>query len=504
MKTRYFMGIDIGTYESKGAVIDERGKVITTYSCPHVMETPKPGYAEHDAEATWWKDFCVISRKLIEDSGIEPEEIEAVGCSTIAPCCLPVDEKLRPLRKAILYGVDVRVGEEIEYLENAFGKEELFQKCGTPITSQSAGAKLLWIKNHEPDIYAKTYKFITGSTYLTAKLTGKFVIDRYTAACWTPMYNIEKQDWEEDLSLFCRRDQLAECRWSDEVIGTVTPAAAAETGLSVHTKVITGTADASAEAFSVGVMKPGDMMVMYGSSIFIIHVVENFTNDRRLWAGPYLFPDTYSMAAGMSTSGTLTRWYKEQFARDVAAEAEERGQNAYEELAKRAEDIPAGSKGVIVLPYFSGERTPINDVKAKGVIFGLNVLHTREHIYQACLEGIGYGIAQHFDVFEERKIETKKVMAVGGGTKNERWIQIVSDICGREQKEAEETIGAAYGDALLAALSVKVFRTPDEVNEIIKIRKAVKPDMENHELYRPLKEKYTDLYLATREIMHRD
>ncbi|MEF9839933.1 MAG: FGGY-family carbohydrate kinase [Lachnospiraceae bacterium] len=503
MEKTYFMGIDIGTYESKGALINAQGSVIATHSCPHDMETIKPGYAEHDAEKTWWHDFCIISNALISSAEIEPKYIEAVGCSTIAPCCLPVDYELNPLRKAILYGVDVRVGREIEYLEQRFGKKELFEKCGTPITSQSAGAKLLWIKNNEPEIYNKTYKFVTGSTYLTAKLTGKFVIDHYTAACWTPMYSVEKQDWEEDLSLFCRRDQLAECRWSDEVIGYVTEKASRETGLSANTKVITGTADASAEAFSVGVMKPGEMMIMYGSSIFIIHVVEKFTVDQRLWAGPYLFPGTYAMAAGMSTSGTLTRWYKDQFARDVEQQAKDEGKNVYALLSELAKDIPAGSEGVVVLPYFSGERTPINDVNAKGIIFGLSVRHTREHIYNACLEGVGFGISQHFDVFEEREIQTNKIMAIGGGTKNEKWIQIVSDICGKEQSETKENIGAAYGDALLAALSVGYYKNVAEVNEIIKISKSVKPDIEKMNVYTPIKNKYSDLYKATKELMHR-
>ena len=161
-----------------------RRRSLALMSVRHNMESPKPGYAEHDAEKTWWADFCEISKSIIEKSGVAPADIVSVGCSTIGPCCLPVDKELNPLRKAILYGIDVRAVEEIAFLEEIYGKNVIFDKYGTPLTSQSAGAKVLWIKNNEPEIYARTDKFVTGSTYLVAKLTGKFTIDHYTAATW--------------------------------------------------------------------------------------------------------------------------------------------------------------------------------------------------------------------------------------------------------------------------------------------------------------------------------
>ena len=499
---KYFMGIDIGTFGSKGALVDESAQVVVQHAVEHQMEIPQPGYAEHDAEKTWWGDFCTISQALIAASGVSPEEIECVGCSTIGPCCLPVDEKLTPLRKAILYGIDVRAAEEIAYLENRYGKEAIFERCGTPLTSQSAGAKVLWIKNNEPEVYKKAAKFVTGSTYLVAKLTGQFVMDHYTAATWVPMYSMEKLDWEDDVSLFCRRDQLPDCRWSHEVVGTVHEAASRATGLAVGTKVTTGTADASAEALSVGVLDPGDMMLMYGSSIFIIHVVEQFTKDARLWAGPYLFPGTYSVAAGMSCAGTLTHWFHDNFAIDIALEAERTGKNPYAEMAKLMDGIAPGSDGLVVLPYFSGERTPINDPKAKGMIFGLNLQHTRGHVYKALLEGVGYGINQHFEIFDALEMGTKKVMAVGGGIKNQNWLQSVSDICNRVQYTAKVETGAAYGDALLAALGTGFYKDSKEVASLIQMKQTVVPDPANYCAYAPYREQYHRLYQETKSIMH--
>ncbi|NLG36419.1 MAG: FGGY-family carbohydrate kinase [Clostridiales bacterium] len=502
MGARYFMGVDIGTYESKGALINEAAQIVAQHACPHGMESPLPGYAEHDAEKTWWSDLCAITRALIGKSGVCPSAVEALGVSTIAPCCLPVDRDIRPLRKAILYGVDVRAGEEIARINDLYGADSIFEKCGTPVTSQSAAAKILWIRRNEPGVYAQTDRFVTGSTYLVARLTGEFVIDRYTAAAWVPMYDVVKGDWADDTGLFCRREQLARCGWTHEIAGVVHARAASETGLAPGTKVITGTADAAAEAISVGVLDPGDMMLMYGSSIFIIHVVEQFTRDRRLWAGPYLFPGTYAVAAGMSTAGTLTRWFRDNFAPDLVAGQERTGVNAYAALADSVRDIAPGSDGLIVLPYLSGERTPINDPKARGMIFGLNLHHTRAHVYNACLEGVGYGIAQHFDIFDERNMGTRKVMAVGGGTKNPKWLQIVSDISGRAQHVAAVGIGAAYGDALLAALGAGFYRSPREIADIVRMKSSILPDPARTAAYERLRAMYAQLYEVTKDIMH--
>lgn len=498
----YYMGIDIGTYESKGMLINQDGECLGTHSCPHIMETPKPGFAEHDAEQVWWADFCAISNHLIEAARIDPGDIRGVGCSTIGPCCLPVDQNCNPLRKAILYGVDIRAGKEIEYLNQKLGEDYVLAKYGNPITSQSIGPKILWLKNNEPEIYRKAAKFITGATYLVAKLTGNYVVDNYTAAYYTPMYDLEKCDWDyENLAEYCRPDQMASCRWSDEIVGGVTEKAARETGLAPGTPVITGTADASAEAVGVGVFDPGDMMLMFGSSIYIIHIVSKLTTDKRFWAGPYLFKGTYMVGAGMSTAGTLTRWYRDNLAQDLIAKAEREGANVYDLMMRDMDNIPAGSDGLIVLPYFSGERTPINDPKARGVIFGLTLLHTKEHIYRACLEGVGYGIAQHFDGFKEMGMNTRKVVAVGGGTRNPKWLQIVSDICGRELYVGM-AYGAAFGDALLAALGTGYFKSTEDICKLINFTNKVLPVPDHTTQYAPYKKLYAELYRQTKNIMH--
>lgn len=499
----YFMGIDVGTYETKGMLVDKNGRILLTDHESHQMEMPKPGYAEHDAERTWWHDFFAISNRLIEKSGVKPKEIKGVGASAIGPCCLPLDKDGRPLRKAILYGVDVRASKQIEELKLELGEDYILKRYGNPITSQSIGPKILWLKENEPDIYAKADKFVTASTYLVAKLTGEYCIDHYTAAYFTPMYNLENRDWdEENLDRFCRKDQLARCMWTEEIAGGVTREAAEQTGLAEGTPVIVGTADAAADAVGAGVFHPGDVLLMFGSSLYMIHVVPNLTTDARYWAGPYLFKDTYMVASGMSTAGMLARWFRDEVAKDLLEQEHKGGLNAYEALKDLITDVPPGSEGLVVLPYFSGERTPVNDPDAKGVIMGLTLSHTRAHIYQACLEAIAYGIGQHFRGYQEIGMETGRLVAVGGGTKTEKWMQIVSDVTGKEL-QLGSVYGASYGDALLAAKATGYIKSEEELERYIVYQKSVFPDQKRHETYQTYLDIYTDLYLQTREIMHK-
>lgn len=500
---QHFLGIDIGTFESKGMLIDENGACVAMHAVSHQMISPLPGFAEHDAEKDWWGDFRRISSALLDKSGVRPVDVAGVGVSAIGPCCLPVSKDLTPLRKAILYGVDVRAGKQIERLNNEMGESHILEKYGNPITSQSVGPKILWLKENEPEIYAKADKFLTASSYLSAKLTGNCCVDRYTAAYFTPMYDLVTNDWDyENLAPFCRPDQLAECRWADEIAGLVTPRAAAETGLAIGTPVLVGTADASADAVGVGVFNPGDMMLMFGSSVYIIHIVPKLTTDKRYWAGPYLFKDTYMVASGMSTTGTLTRWFRDQLAPDLVQRENAGEGNAYSLLADSIAGIPPGSEGLVVLPYFSGERTPVNDPLAKGMMFGLMLHHTRAHLYQACLEGVGYGVAQHFRGYAEIGMQTNKVVAVGGGTKNPKWMQIVSDISGREILLGG-VFGAAFGDALLAALGVGRFSSIEELSRHVSFNGVIRPKAENTKLYQPMLDIYTELYERNKDLMHR-
>ncbi|MCI9634317.1 MAG: FGGY-family carbohydrate kinase [Ruminococcus sp.] len=501
MGKKYFMGIDIGTNESKGVLIDEECRIIQTASASHGLENPKPGYFEHDAEAVWWGDFCKISRELIRKSGVAKEEIKGVGASALSADVVPVDESCRPLRRAILYGIDARAVKEMEYITEYYGAERTQKLLGHELCSSDCMPKILWIKNNEPDIYARTYKFLTASSYLTAKLTDQYVIDRYLAIssfgpCYRQDLSIDEELTEE---LYCRKDQLAEGRETAETVGFVTEKAAEETGLAAGTPVVTGTDDSGAEAISTGVLKPGDLMVQIGSTCYIMYCSDRLIEDGRIWSEDFLIPGTFCVDGGTNAAGSLTKWVRDTMYSDVKESGTE---EPYAVMAEKAAEIPAGSEGILVLPYFAGERTPINDSRARGMIFGSLLHHTRDHINRAVLEGVGYSIAQHIDIIEEHGLEIRNFMCVGGGTKNPTWLQIIADITGKNVKTAEITIGASYGDAMIAAIGTGCIKDYGDLEQYIKSGQTYTPDEAAHRVYQPLKEMYTKLYRETKETMH--
>lgn len=501
---KYFMGIDVGTYESKGVIINDKAEVVCSAATPHGLENPKPHYFEHDADTVWWGDICKLTKTLLETSGLANTEIAAFGCSTLAADVLPVDENCTPLRKGILYGIDSRATEEIKYLEEYYGDrlDELWG--GEELCSSDCMPKVLWIKNNEPEVYEKTYKFLTASSYITAKLTGKYVIDRYLAVssfipCYRPDLSIDDELARE---CYCRGDQLAEGHEVTDVVGYVTAEAARETGLAEGTPVITGTDDSGAEAISAGVLQPGDLMVQLGSTCYIIYCSDQLIHDDRIWEEDSLIPGRYSIDGGTNAAGALTKWMRDTFFPDLVREQEAGGENAFTALTKLAANVPAGAGGLVVLPYFSGERTPINDSEAKGIIFGLQFHHTRDQIYRAGLEGVACSVAQHIDILEEHGLKINNLMCTGGGTRNPVWLQIIADMTGHEVKTPEVTLGASYGDALMAGIGVGCFQGFPDLSRYIRVGNVYRPDPEKAGLYAKIKDIYGKLYEANKDLMH--
>ena len=487
----YTLGIDIGTFESKGVLVDGAGRIVAQAARAHEMIVPRPGWAEHRAEQDWWGDFVYLCRALLAQSGIDPTDIAAVAASAIGPCMLPVDGSGAPLMNGVLYGVDTRAQTEIDDLNAAIGAEVILARGGNALTSQSVGPKILWLRRQRPEIWAKTAKILTSTSFLTWKLTGQHVIDHYTAAGFSPLYDIAAQDWCFELADICPPDMLPRLMWSSQIAGQVTPAAAAETGLAAGTPVTCGTIDAAAEAVSVGVTAPGDMMMMYGSTIFIIEIAARRLTDARLWHAPWLFPGQHAAMAGLATSGTLTHWFRDHFARDLPRE------DAFAVLTAEALRSPPGARGLLCLPYFSGERTPLHDPQAKGAFFGLNLTHSRGDLYRAVVEGIAAATRQITDTYAEAGSPPQRVLAVGGGTKNRPWLQATSDVTGLDQQLCRVTSGAAFGDAFLAARAVglapaEAINRGNPVEAVITAR--------HHPVYDRHQPLFRQLYTQTRAI----
>mgnify|MGYP006278463447 CR=1 FL=1 len=491
----HYLGVDIGTFETKGVIVSDTGEIVAQAARAHKMQVPQPGWAEHDAEQDWWGDFVYVTRKMLADSGIAPSSIAGIGTSGIGPCMLPVNEAGEPLMNAVLYGVDTRAAREIDDLTRQIGADMILERCGNALTSQAVGPKILWLKRNRPEIFERTHKILNSSSFLVHRLTGRYTIDHYSAGNFSPFYLVDKQGWSDELAPgILSMDQLPDLLWTTDIAGHVTAKAAAETGLAEGTPVIAGTIDAAAEAVSVGVLTPGELMLMYGSTIFIILITAERVRDARLWYAPWLFPGQHGSMAGLSTSGTLTHWFRENFAKELPPET------AVAQLAAEAASSPPGAKGLVVLPYFSGERTPIHDTEAKGVIFGLDLTHNRGDMFRAVLEGIAHGTRHVFDTYVEAGHGPATVYAVGGGTKNRVWSQATSDISGFTQVVRQKTIGASYGDAFLAAMALGGV-TPADIDRWNPAASSIAPKPELKPMYDRQHAVFRGLYPATKPFL---
>lgn len=493
MGQKHFLGVDIGTYETKAVLCGPDGRIAATAAHPHKMAVPRPGWAEHSPEQDWWQGFTRTARQVLAESGVEPRDVAAVAASAIGPCVVPVGPDDQPLTNAILYGVDTRAHAEIVELEAEIGPDAILEFNGNALTSQAVGPKILWLRRNRPAEFKAASKFVSSTTYLVRKLTGAWVVDHYTAANFTPLYNSHSQCWDNRLhGGIVELERLPAIKWSTEIAGVITAEAAIETGLAEGTPVTVGTIDAAAEAVSAGIREPGEIMMMYGSTMFFIALADEWKPDPKLWYAPWLFSGRHAYLGGLATSGTLTHWFKDNFARDL------QGEDAFAKLAEEAAGSPKGANGLIVLPYFSGERTPIHDPEAKGCIFGLDLTHTRADICRAIFEGIAYGTRHAIEAFPRAGGSPHRLFAVGGGTKNAVWMQSTSDICRSNQTVRSVTLGASFGDAFLAAVATGEARQADisEWNPVAREVSAAKdgPFESGYGIFR-------DLYRRTRDLM---
>lgn len=307
-----YLGIDIGTSASKGVLIDDRCNIVCQASCGHETDNPRDGWYQHDAEAVWWGDFCRLSRELVVRSGVNAAQIGCVGLSALGCDCVPVDTECNALAPAILYGVDARSKPQIDELLSEYGSDRARELFGHDPCSSDIAPKILWFKQNMPEMHERAAKFLTASSFLCAKLTGRFTVDRYLAEDFLPLY--DRYTWKVDArecARFCRPDQMAEVMSATDIAGVITQCAAEATGLAAGTPVLVGTGDSGAEAISTGVFRPGDMMVQLGSTAYFIYLADHMVDDARLWPGTFIIPGTYGICAGTNTAGALTSWLRQ-------------------------------------------------------------------------------------------------------------------------------------------------------------------------------------------------
>ncbi|GHJ37700.1 FGGY-family carbohydrate kinase [Streptomyces sp. TS71-3] len=481
------IGVDIGTSSSKGVLVGPDGALLRTAVREHAPDRPGPGMFEMDADV-WWREFTELARELTAEAGALGLKVAAVGVSGMGPCVLLTDEHDTPLRPAILYGVDTRSVDQIERIERHLGPARIIARCGSALSTQAAGPKIAWIAEREPDVYRRARRLYMPSSWLVRRLTGNYLLDHHSASQCTPLYDTTALDWYAPWAAEVAPGiELPPLAWSGEPAGEVTPEGARATGLPAGIPVITGTVDAWAEALSVGAQGTGDLMLMYGTTMFLIHTVPEPLTSPSLWGTVGALPGTRNLAGGMATSGAVTNWLRDLFAAGDHAE-----------LVRLAAESGIGANGLLMLPYFAGERTPLMDPDARGVIAGLTLSHTRGDLYRAALEATAFGVRHNLEVLAAAGGDIRRVVAVGGGTQGALWTQIVSDVTGLAQEVRTTSIGASYGGALLAAgllgeVSVDAWNP---------VREVVSPRPEHTRRYDELYRLYRGLYVDTSATVH--
>jgi xylulokinase len=458
---------------------DPDGNIVRSATREHTVDRPHPGHVEMDGEI-WWQEFLSLAEELT--TGVA---VTAVGVSGMGPCVLLTDKTNKPLRPAILYGVDTRATTQIDALTTQLGGPDTIRaRCGSALSTQAVGPKLAWLAENEPTMFAQARRLFMPASWLAYRLTGNYTLDYHSASQCTPLFDTHALGWFRPYADIIAVDlDLPPLAWPGDVAGTTSRAIA---GIPAGTPVITGTIDAWTEAVSVGAQNPGDLMLMYGTTMFLIATVDDIVTSPSMWGTVGAYPGLRNLAGGMATSGAITSWL-----RDLTGAR-------FEDLIPEAEASGPGARGLLMLPYLAGERTPLMDPDARGIIAGLTLEHTRGDLYRAALEATALGVRHNVEALREAGAEINRVVAVGGGTRGGLWTRIVSSVTGLPQEMPRVTTGAAYGAAFLAARS----QGPADIAAWNPVADIIEPDQSEKSTYDELYALYRNLYPATRSIAH--
>jgi len=505
----YLVGCDVGTGGTKAVVMATDGTILGTHFIEYPLITTKgpnekyPGAkAEHDPD-WYWNAVADTIRVSIEQSKVNPKDIKGVSISALSPACILVDKDLQPLQNAHIW-MDRRATAECDWLKKNVGEERVFKLSANPIDPYYATTKLMWEKNNRPELYKKTYKFQTAADYPCMRLTGKAVTDYSNASLIGIAFDAVNRKWDTGLIEEIGLDpaKFPDAYPCDEVIGEVTKEAAKRTGLAAGTPVVAGTVDCNAAWVAGGAVDAGDTSLVMGTAgvLGVVHEEPTFTKDMIMIVHTADSRTKYTTLAALVSCGALIRYFRDNFGQLEMTAEQMTGRDAYVMLNDEARDVPPGSNGLIVLPYFMGERTPIWDTHARGVLFGLSLDHGRGHLVRALMEGAGYGLLHNFELMRESGVKMKFPMILSeGGANSPMWRQIIADILNVECAFALSSKGAPVGNAVAAGVGVGIYKNYDMVKDWVELGEHSVPNPENTARYRKLYEIYRDLYPALKE-----
>lgn len=497
----YLLGIDVGTTGCKTELIDIEGDSVSKAYREYPLLFPKLSWVEQDPEEGWWRSTVETIQEVLAKSAINPNEIAGVSISC-TNALVPVDKKGIPLRKAIMQ-LDKRTIDQAKWINENFAKE-VFEINGNRAAAGGTSAPIiLWIKENEPEIFEKTYKFLWPGGFIVQRLTGEFTME-WSRASWTCIFDTkEKQIWSERLCslLSIPMEKLPRLCPSWEVVGEVTQMAADMTGLAPHTPVTGGMADTPAAGIGTRAVAPGRTFHVIGTVGRPCVVQGRPKFDSRFINCCHAVPNCWFTLGATDSSGLSIKWFRDLFGQQEVSLAQLIGRNPFDLFDEEAAQSPPGANGIIYLPYLTGERSPIWDPYSRGVLFGLSVSHTRSDVIRAILEGVAYSFLHNLKIYvEELGLKIDNLFLSGGGAKSGLWAQIHADMCNKPVHVVKVKESEALGNAILAGFAVGIF--PDMVeaaDRVVKIERVYEPRKEVHERYGRLFELYKKIYLHLKE-----
>ncbi len=496
MAGRYVIGVDGGTESIRAGVFDLSGKPLAFASSPYATSFLKPSWAEQNP-TDWWNGMGVAVRKAIADAKVSPSDI--VGLSIDTTCCTVcfLDRDGNPLRPSLLW-MDVRSGKECEDIVATSDPALIVNSGGKgPVSAEWMIPKSLWVSRNQPEIFEKSAIVCEYQDFMNLKLTGRVCASITNASCrWH--YSVERDGYAASLTKKLGVEALLE-KWPKdvlrlgEIIGPLTAAAADHLGLPKGVPVAQGGADAMIAMVGLGVVKPGKLAFITGSSHLHLGLAAKPLHGQGIW-GTYadaLLPNTYMVEGGQTSTGSVIAWLKRLLGEGVT----------YDELNKEALALPLGSDGVICQEHFQGNRTPHTDPNSRGAFMGLTLAHGRAHLFRAAIEGVCFGTELIFETMRDNGYRPDELVIAGGATRSDLWLQIHADVSGLPLTLTEVADAPALGSAILAAVGAGAYASIEEAaDKMVHVARQVQPDMKAHAAYRPHYEAYKRAYGALKDV----
>ena len=504
MSGRFLLGIDIGTSSCKIAVFDREGNVQAECSEKYNVYFLQDGWAEQNPDE-WWAAVCKGLKTLFEEKGIHPEEIIGIGIAGQSWSAIPVDRNGHPLAKNPIW-LDVRAASICETLSKKIGTERIFALCGNPLKPQYTTGKICWFKQNLFEVYRSAAKFLQSNSFIGFKLTGAMSQD--LSQCYgLHCFDIRKGCWDVSMCKDFGIDPelLPEIVLCHQIIGQVTTEASIQTGLLTGTPVVAGGLDAACGTLGAGVIHEGQTQEQGGQAGGMSICLSEVHADSRLILSNHVVPDRWLLQGGTTGGGGAINWFAHEFGYMDQTLNKKDEQKIFERLSELAAKAEPGSNGVIFLPYMAGERSPIWDEKACGVLYGLSYKAKQGDLVRAVMEGAAYSINHNLRIAADAGAVVGKLRAMGGAANSLIWTQIKSDVTGCEIEVPASDSATALGAAILAGVGTGFYESFESaVDSTVKIKRSHYPDQRNHRKYSKEYQKYLRLYEDLKAFMHEE